>query len=603
MAENKNQYKVDDSKTADVLVQMDKFAGGEVEAYYRRMKQPATQEQLQAMCEQYNMSTNEHLGGNYQYCPPFNPRTYIAQEEGRILCMQDVAVKMRDGVTIYADIFRPDTEEKVPLLISWGFFGKRPGEGIDDWKIMGVPPQAFSTLAKHESPDPAFWCRHGYAVANVDARGSGHSEGNLHLFGTRDGQDGYDFIEWAAQQYWCNGNVGLAGNSAIAMVQWRIAAQQPPHLKAICPWEGTSDIYRESIFEGGIPALDFPEGIVARTVGTGYIDDMLAMAKKYPLMNPYWQDKIPDFTKITIPVYTTGSWSHMHLRGSVNAFRKIKSRRKWIRIHRDFEWPDQYCPAGLQDMKLFFDRYLREIRNGWEFTPKVRIEVMDAYDCDFQTNRAEEAFPLPRTQYKKLYIDAENSAMQLETPVEKESSFSYDGQTGVANFDYTFTEDTEITGFMKLRLWVEADGHDDMDLFINIQKLDEQGNFLPTYVLGEPHPGAWGKMRVSHRKLDPKLSTDFQPVQAHTVEEKLKPGEIVPVDIEIVPHSKIWHEGQQIRVQVAGRYIREPGWFERLVWMPDNRGNHIIHSGGKYDSFLQIPVIPPRYVAKNYIYR
>ncbi len=183
------------------------------------------------------------------------------------------------------------------------------------------------------------------------------------------------------------------------------------------------------------------------------------------------------------------------------------------------------------------------------------------------------------------------------------SSFSYDGQTGVANFDYTFTEDTEITGFMKLRLWVEADGHDDMDLFINIQKLDEQGNFLPTYVLGEPHPGAWGKMRVSHRKLDPKLSTDFQPVQAHTVEEKLKPGEIVPVDIEIVPHSKIWHEGQQIRVQVAGRYIREPGWFERLVWMPDNRGNHIIHSGGKYDSFLQIPVIPPRYVAKNYIYR
>ena len=603
MAENNNQYKVDDSKTADVLVQMDKFAGGEVEAYYRRMKQPATQEQLQAMCEQYNMSTNEHLGGNYQYCPPFNPRTYIAQEEGRILCMQDVAVKMRDGVTIYADIFRPDTEEKVPLLISWGFFGKRPGEGIDDWKIMGVPPQAFSTLAKHESPDPAFWCRHGYAVANVDARGSGHSEGNLHLFGTRDGQDGYDFIEWAAQQYWCNGNVGLAGNSAIAMVQWRIAAQQPPHLKAICPWEGTSDIYRESIFEGGIPALDFPEGIVARTVGTGYIDDMLAMAKKYPLMNPYWQDKIPDFTKIIIPVYTTGSWSHMHLRGSVNAFRKIKSRRKWIRIHRDFEWPDQYCPAGLQDMKLFFDRYLREIRNGWEFTPKVRIEVMDAYDCDFQTNRAEEAFPLPRTQYKKLYIDAENNAMQLETPVEKESSFSYDGQTGVANFDYTCTEDTEITGFMKLRLWVEADGHDDMDLFINIQKLDEQGNFLPTYVLGEPHPGAWGKMRVSHRKLDPKLSTDFQPVQAHTVEEKLKPGEIVPVDIEIVPHSKIWHEGQQIRVQIAGRYIREPGWFERLVWTPDNHGNHIIHSGGKYDSFLQIPVIPPRYVAKNYIYR
>lgn len=604
MAEDrKDEYKVDVSKTDDYIYKTDHFATGDVEAVYRKMKTPATEEELKEICERYNMSTNQHLGGNYQYCPPFNPRTYVAQEEGRILCMQDVAVKMRDGVTIYADIFRPDTTEKVPLLISWGFFGKRPGEGIDDWKIMGVPSGALSTMAKHESPDPAFWCRYGYAVANVDARGAGHSEGNLHLFGTKDGQDGYDFIEWAAQQYWCNGKVGLAGNSAIAMVQWRIAAQQPPHLAAIAPWEGTSDIYRESIFEGGIPALDFPEGIVARTVGTGYIDDMLAMAKKYPLMNPYWQDKIPDFNKITCPVYTTGCWNHMHLRGSVNAFRKIKSRKKWIRIHREFEWPDHYCQAGLQEMKAFFDRYLKDIHNGWEFTPRVRVEVMDAYDFDLVTNRAEDSFPLKRTVYKKLYIDAKNNAMQLERPVEDESSFSYDGQTGEADFDYTFEEDTEITGYLKLRLWVEADGHDDMDLFINVQKLDEKGEFLPVYVLGEPHPGAWGKMRVSHRKLDEKLSTDFQPVQAHTVEEKLKPGEIVPVDIEINPHSRIWHKGQKIRVQIAGRYIRDKGWFERLVWTPDNKGNHIIHSGGKYDSFLQIPVIPPRYVAGDYIYR
>ena len=254
-------------------------------------------------------------------------------------------------------------------------------------------------------------------------------------------------------------------------------------------------------------------------------------------------------------------------------------------------------------MRAFFDRYLKDIHNGWEFTPKVRIDVMDAYDYDFQVKRAETAFPLERTQYKKLYINAGSGTMQLERPVEQVSKAVYDGQTGQVEFDYQFEEDTEITGFMKLRLWVEAEGHDDMDLFVNIQKADENGVFLPTNVLGEPHPGAWGKMRVSHRKLDEKLSTDFQPVQAHTVEEKLAPGQIVPVDIEIVPHSKLWHKGQKIRVQVAGRYIREPGWFERLVWTPDNRGSHVIHSGGAYDSFLQIPVIPPRYVAGDYVYR
>ncbi len=155
---------------------------------------------------------------------------------------------------------------------------------------------------------------------------------------------------------------------------------------------------------------------------------------------------------------------------------------------------------------------------------------------------------------------------------------------------------------MMLRLFVEAEGNDDMDLFINIQKLDEEGNWLPVSVLGEPHPGSWGKMRASARTLDPKLSTDYRPVQAHRDEQKLEPGEIVPVDIEIWPSSRLWHKGQQLRVQIAGHYIRE-GWFERLEWDTNNKGNHVIHTGGQYESYLQIPVIPPRYVAGDYVYR
>ena len=187
--------------------------------------------------------------------------------------------------------------------------------------------------------------------------------------------------------------------------------------------------------------------------------------------------------------------------------------------------------------------------------------------------------------------------------MKNESKVSYDANEGVVNFDYQFDEETEITGYMKLRLWVEADGHDDMDLFINIQKTDEDGNFIPTYILGEPHPGAWGKLRVSRRELDEKLSTHYEPVLSGKSEKKLKPGEIVPVDIAIVPHSRIWHKGQKLRVQVAGRYIRDEGWFEPLQWETDNKGRHIIHSGGKYDSYLQVPIIPPRYQAGSYIYR
>jgi hypothetical protein len=285
----------------------------------------------------------------------------------------------------------------------------------------------------------------------------------------------------------------------------------------------------------------------------------------------------------------------------MEGFRRIRSTKKWLRAHREFEWPDTYSTFGLEDLKRFYDRYLKDIRNGWELTPRVRLEIMDAYDFNYQVNRPEKEFPLARTQYKKLYLDAAKGALSFN-PIATKSKVSYAADTGSTIFAIKFTEDTEITGFMKLRLWVEAEGNDDMDLFIAIRKLDDGGNWIPMNVLGEPHPGAWGKMRVSRRALDEKLSTDFQPIQAHRKDEKLKPGEIVPVDIEIWPHSRIWHKGQQLQVLVSGHYIRE-GWFEPFSWELHNKGNHVIHSGGKYDSYLQVPVIPPKYQAGDYVYR
>ena len=573
---------------AELKKKKEKFGDVELETIYRETRRPAPLDEGAT-----------HALATFGFCPPLERRTYLA-EDG-IICEQDVPVKMRDGIIIYADIYRPVDETNIPAIISWSMFGKRQGMGASEWQVMGVPPQTISRMAKFESPDPAYWCRQGYAVANVDPRGVGHSEGDICMFGTQDARDGYDFIEWLATQHWSNGRIGMSGNSGVAMTQWRIAAEQPPHLTCIAPWEGTGDLYRESLYEGGIPALGFNQFIVGSLVGLNYVDDTVENAKKYPLMNTYWEDKIPQWEKIRIPVYTTVCWNHFHLRGSTEGFRKIRSPKKWLRAHREFEWPDTYSKFGLEDLKQFYDRYLKEIRNGWELTPRVRLEVMDAYEFNFQENRPEKEFPLARTQYKKLYVDAADNALSFE-PVAGESKVSYEGETGFTTFDIKFEETTEITGYMKLRLWVESDGNDEMDLFIAIKKLDEEGNEIPVSVLGEPHPGAWGKMRVSHRELDEKLSTDFQPVQAHRKEEKLKPGEIVPVDIEIWPHSRIWHKGQQLRVQVSGHYIRE-GWFEPFSWETDNKGNHVIHSGGKYDSYLQIPVIPPKYQAGDYIYR
>lgn len=344
------------------------------------------------------------------YYPPLKPRSYV--EDG-IHVDQDVEVKMRDGTTIYVDVYRDASalDQKVPTILAWCWFGKRPGdECAEEWTTHGVPQGSHSKMTRFEGPDPAFWCRKGYAVVNADPRGAGNSQGRLVLWGKQDGEDGHDAIEWIAAQTWSSGRVGMFGNSGLAICQWFIAAEQPEHLSCIAPWEGCSDMYREFASENGIPTPGFADfvGSIGRSSG-GLIEDYSAMIREYPLINSYWQSKIPDFARITVPAYITGGWSHLHMMGAINGFRRISSPLKWLRVHRDFEWPDTYSWWNIEDLERFFDRYLKGIRNGWEATPKVRIDVMDAYDFDSQVGRPENNFPLDRTVYTKLYLDAEES--------------------------------------------------------------------------------------------------------------------------------------------------------------------------------------------------
>ena len=533
--------------------------------------------------------------------PPLDPRTYDIGNG--IICEQDVAVPMRDGIITYCDIYRPASQTSIPAIIAWSPYGKRAcADSVQtEWQTLGVPHGSHSNYAKFEGPDPEFWCHQGYAIANYDPRGVGNSQGDIRVFSSQDGRDGYDLVEWLAKQTWCNGRVGMAGNSALAMAQWHVAAEHPPHLACIAPWEGTVDIYREILNMGGFTESGFNQMLISGLVGNGLIEDYYAMVLEHPLMNAYWEDKIAALEKIEVPTYLTLGWCHFHLRGATNAFRQIATKKKWMRTHRDFEWPDTYSRDSMDDLKRFFDRYLKGIRNGWESTPPVRLSVMDAYDFDYAVNRPEADWPIARTEYRKLYLNAAKRALSKK-PVAKQSKVEYDAQTGKATFDFAFAEDTELTGYMKLRLWVEAKGSDDMDLFVAVQKLDKSGKWLPLYVLGKPHPGAPGKLRVSLRELDEKKSTEFQPAYPYKNPRKLKTGEIVPVDIEIWPSSRIWHRGEQLRVEVMGHYERE-NWFEPFRWQTLNQGKHVIYSGGRYDSYLLVPYIPPKYVAGDYVYR
>jgi len=533
----------------------------------------------------------------------FAPGTRV---ENGMRIEHDVAVKMRDGVTIYTDIYRPEGARNVPAIIAWSPYGKQVMErevrGVGQGTGYGLTK--ISPYTKAEGPDPLYWCKQGYAVINPDARGAYKSEGNVRFANAGEGQDAHDLIEWLAKQDWSNGKVGMTGNSWLALSQWFTAAEQPPHLAAIAPWEGWTDFYRHMMAHGGIPEVGFTGRLVQGRCGTGNVDDVVAMIHKYPLMNEYWEDKIVRLERINVPASITANFKHFHALGSLEAFRKIPTRNKWLRIINNFEWPDYYDPAIVEELRRFFDRYLKDIKNDWELTPRVRLAVLNPGGLD-QLNRTEKEWPLARTQYEKLYLDGATMTLSAQ-PVARESQARYKSEappmthpwtppnTGFVNFTVKFDRDTELTGYLKLRLWVEADGADDLDLFVYVQKLDRRGEWLPSKVLGFDHPGAQGWLRVSHRELDPARSTPSEPFLLHRRQQFLKPKEIVPVEIGIWPTSMFWHAGQQLRLVVSGHFRREmpPSWWETFNYEVRNRGEHIIHTGGKYDSHLLVPKIP-----------
>jgi putative CocE/NonD family hydrolase len=379
------------------------------------------------------------------------------------------------------------------------------------------------------------------------------------------------------------------------------------------PWEGVSDWYRDWAFHGGIPETSFntywqdnqqsrwPEAKVERLV---------AAQREHPLLDAYWQDKVPALEDIRVPMYVCASWSTqgLHTRGTLEGYKRAGSQKKWLEVHGRKEWEIYYSREALERQRRFFDHFLKGEDNDWAETPAVRIEVRERF---FEGRfREEREWPLARTRYTPLYLDAEGRSLRMASP-ERTASLSYDSRPDGAKpdratFCITFREDTELTGHMKLKLWIAAESHDDMDLFVALKKYDRRGHEVQFPDLNHIENGlvAYGWLRASHRAVDESRSTPAQPWRCHDRIDKLKPGEVVPVEIEILPSATLYRAGETLELIVQGTDIVNPVNTPQLakgeivtrvpVRHADtvNRGRHVIYTGGSYDSHLLVPVIP-----------
>jgi predicted acyl esterase len=514
---------------------------------------------------------------------------------------RNIAVTLRDGVRILIDLYRPEGragEQGLAALLGWSPYGKH---NLSNrlWPPADVREGWISKYTAFEAPDPLYWCRHGYAVIYPDPRGTWYSEGEMRHGGVGEGEDCYDLIEWVGTQPWSNGKVGMSGVSYLTTIQYQVAPLKPPHLAAINPWEGFSDWYREFGYHGGMRDTGFiPRSAQRLRWSTTRTEDTPANMLAHPLYDAYWKSKEYDLAGIEVPAFVVASWSDqgLHTRGTLEAFKKMSSKEKWLEVHGQKKWHYYYRPDCVEKQRKFFDHFLKDADNSVLSWPRVNIEVRErAYAGSF---RAEREWPLARTQFRKLFLDA-NAAAMSPVPAQAESSVRYDplDPEGKAVFDYILPEDTEMTGHMKLRLWAEAEGAHDMDLFVAIQKSDAGGELVPFvfYAISDNGPVALGWLRASHRELDEARSKPEQPVHLHTREQPLTPGVPVPLEIEIWPSSTLFRKGERLRVLIQGRDIytdipEGPATFRHEDLR--NEGTHILRTGGRFDSHLLVPIIP-----------
>jgi predicted acyl esterase len=434
-----------------------------------------------------------------------------------------------------------------------------------------------------EVVDPEKWVPYGYACVRVDSRGCGASPGFIDHFSPRETKDFYDCITWAGTQPWSNGKVGLNGVSYFGINQWHVASLQPPHLAAMCIWEGAADFYRDMTHHGGIlstfwanwydmqvKTVQYGSGEAGRRSRvTGHLitgPDVLPAEqlaanrcdfgteiRAHPLDDDYHKARSPRWDRVTVPFLSAANWGGqgLHPRGNFEGFVRAASAHKWLEVHGLEHWTHFYTDYGRTLQRRFFDRFLKGDETAWPDEPRVILQVRQA-DGTFR-ERTEADWPIPRTAWTKLYLDPSADSL-VRTPEGARATRAFDAMgDGLTFLTRPLDTETEITGPLAAKLFVSSSTAD-ADLFLVVRVFAPDLREAVFVGAIDPHtPVAQGWLRASHRKLDHELSRPWRPYHSHDERQPLTPGVPVELDIEIWPTSVVVPAGWRVGLTVRGR--------------------------------------------------
>ncbi|MBI2823010.1 MAG: CocE/NonD family hydrolase [Acidobacteria bacterium] len=550
---------------------------------------------------------------------------------------RDVMVPMRDGVRLAADIFSPEAEGKFPALLAMSPYGK----GVQSLPLASQPPGTPNYMPPIEAGNPHYFASRGYVHVIADVRGTGKSEGQYFGWQSRqESQDGYDFIEWIARQPWCDGNVGMVGISYYGEIQLNVAAEQPPHLKAIMPWNAPADFYRECTHHGGIRQMffhylyvqrigadtsisatvkDTPAGELKRLIEEIKADPDLMIHPEiwnfvdcpgkapcffdilvHPTDGPYYWERSPykKFDRIKIPFYTRSGWwayGHMHLIGSFTNYLGIDAPRKLMidrPIAEERPLPDDYCEEVLR----WYDYWLKGIDTGVMSEPPIRLFIMGIDQW-----RPENEWPLARTEWTRFYLRRWGRLSTEPEPFPgKPDTFVQqppDETAEIASVQYqsdVLKSDMEVTGPMALYLHASID-QEDTNWIVSLRDVAPDG--LEKEMTK-------GFLKASHRAVDRGKSKPWQPYHPHLKPEPVVPGTIYEYAIEISPTAYVFKAGHRLKLLILSMdHPKARDWklapatlgASHMPWhiCSSRTTLHRIYHDLEHPSALLLPVIPP----------
>jgi len=549
----------------------------------------------------------------------------ISQPKYKIRKETDVRVPMRDGIDIVVDIFRPNSEERFPALVALSPYGKEMQAVIP----TQPPHVSFLCDGTMEAGNTEYIVPRGYIHVIGDIRGTNKSQGKyVGMFAKQEALDGYDLIEWVARQPWCDGHVGMVGISYFGTNQKFIAAEQPPHLKAIFPFDSPGDWYRDASYHGGIlhsflftlwrhvaahhavsaaqeneraeefrrlweAAKSNPDmrqyPWLYRVLETPEISPHFFDLMLYPTDGPYYWERTVQYKKIKIPTYCGAHWPsyvYWHLAGAIRDFAEIEAPKKLILTPEFLErpWIDFH-----DTLIRWYDHWLKGTDTGIMEEPPIKMWVRRGNTSFW---RYENEWPLKRTQWKRLYLrswerlseEVEQSHYEPDCFVQQPPTMTNTIQT-LRYLTAPFAEETEITGPLCLTLYAAID-QTDTNWMIAIKDVNPLNSEMEI---------TRGWLKASHRAVDQQKSKPWQPYHPHIRPEAVTPGEVCEYRIEIRPTSYIFERGHRLMLEIASMDVPN---FKRGQENPpyhmcsSKTVLHKIYRDEKFPSMLLVPFIP-----------